>query len=173
MTAAQIGRECVAHRRSTRPPPAAGHHGSGHRESRLSHCRITCCSCLHFAVPLCPDLWFPLWWSSIAWSRAPSTTSSCARTTLTRTTRLSIGSPPTPGHGTRALESLGRGSGGNAASLAQHDGKGPPAPHADASLPSRPGRGLTTWMAMVVTNKHPTLGSACIFRRSSPLSVRD
>ena len=51
---------------------------------------------------------------------------------------------PTPGHGTRALESFGRGSGET-----QHvwpnmrDGKELPAQHADASL---------LWMTMVATN---------------------
>ena len=42
------------------------------------------------------------------------------------------------------------------------DGKELPAPHADASLPLRPGRGLKNTR---------TLGSACILRRSSSLRV--
>ena len=50
------------------------------------------------------------------------------------------------------------------------DGKKLPAPHADVSLPPRLGRGLTT-VDGDGDNEHTTLGSACIFRRSSPLRV--
>ena len=72
--------------------------------------------------------------SCVAWPRAPSTTSSCARTTLARPTRT-------------ASELLNHLDG--ALAEAQHvwrivrDGIKPPAPQADASLHPRPGRRLT------------------------------
>ena len=44
---AQIGRECVADRRSSRPPLVAFHHGSAFGRPRLLHGRIACSPCLH------------------------------------------------------------------------------------------------------------------------------
>ena len=97
-----------------------------------------------FPVPSCPDLWFPLWWEQHCLATGAQLDvimrpyRGCRDNALV--TRVSTRHLDTA----RALEPFGRGSGGNAASLVQHDGKGPPAPHAGGSLPSRPGRGLTT-----------------------------
>ena len=46
-SAAQIGMESVAHRRSTRSPLVAGHTRSAFQEPRPSQCTIACSSCLH------------------------------------------------------------------------------------------------------------------------------
>ena len=91
VTAAQIGRECGVHRTSTTPPMVV--HRNAHREFCLSHCMVACSSCLPFQSHRVQISGFHFWWSGIAWPWAPSTTSSCARTTVARTTRLSIGSP--------------------------------------------------------------------------------
>ena len=90
---------------------------------------------LHFAVPSCPDLWFPLWWSSIAWPWAPSTSSLCARTTVARTTHLSFGSPPNTWTLRELLNLLDEALAGTL-----HLWRKMPTP----PFPSRPGRGLTT-----------------------------
>ena len=90
-TANQIGRVCVVHRTSTTPALVAGHHRSAYREPRLSHCMIACSSCLHFQSHVSRSSGFHCGGSSIAWPRAPSTTSSCARATVARTKHCQSG----------------------------------------------------------------------------------
>ena len=76
---AQIGRECVADQRSTRPPSVAFHHGSAFGGPRLSHGTLVCFSPAFIASRVVNrPLVSSARWSSIAWSRTSSTTLSCA-----------------------------------------------------------------------------------------------
>ena len=76
---AQIGRECVAERRSTRPFLVAFHHGSALGGPRLSHGTLVCSSLAFIASRVVNrPLVSSARWSSTAWSRTSSTTLSCA-----------------------------------------------------------------------------------------------
>ena len=118
------------------PLTVAGHHRSAYRELWVSHCIIACSSCRPFPVPSCPDLC----WSSGAWPRKPSTTS-FMRVPPSHGQRA--GQSDTLGHGTRALESLGRGSG--VTCVKEY-------PPTCRRLLPRPGRRFTRWIEMGTMN---------------------
>ena len=121
-SAAHIGRECVAHRTSSRPPLVVWQSTTVAlfgvlRHSAFTASRVVSGSLASIAVEVV--LLGPVRPARRHHARVP-------RSHGQRTCQPGL--HPTPGHGTRALV---------------RDGKELAAPHADASFPPRPGRGLT------------------------------